>query len=171
MEPLLGDGSLLWGRTLAPGVAVGVFPVSVFPEVEEDAFPGLGEALLGLWATFAPTGMAEGLDPVCLLAPLEGLELGLVLIPETAGILLVDLLPLPTVRRVVVEGLVGVVLERAGVLVEVRPDLALTGRNPLVDLLSRSEIGAERKYNHSHYGFSPFSSTGYIAPVPKLQLR
>lgn len=143
LELLFRDGGLLQGETLAPGVAVGIFPVGVF---KEDAFPGFGKALPGLCkvgATFEPTGMV---DPVCLLVPLDGLELGLLLIPETAGILLVDLLPLAAIGRVAVEGLVGValvgvVLERAGALGEERPNLALTGRNPLVDLLSRSEIG------------------------------
>lgn len=93
--------------------------------------------------TFVPTGMAvDGLGTARLGTPLEGLKVDLVLIPETVGILLGDLLPLLGTGREVL-GLVGVVLEREGVLDETRPDLAFTGRNPLVDLLSRSETGAE----------------------------
>ena len=75
------------------------------------------------------------------------------LIPEAVGILLVDLVPpvAPLVvagRGLVGVALVGVVLEREDVLDVVRLDLGLTGRNPLVDLLSRSETGAEGQRNH-----------------------
>jgi len=44
-----------------------------------------------------------------------------------------------------VASLEGVVLEREDVLDEERVDLGFTGRNPLVDLLSRSETGATKR--------------------------
>ena len=51
-------------------------------------------------------------------------------------------------------GLVGVVLEREEELEEERPDLDLTGRSPLVDLLSRSETGAGGRKGKSNQSCS-----------------
>jgi hypothetical protein len=115
------------------GSVLGVAAAVVFFLVEEGAFPTLGEPF--------PTGIPESLDPSCLLVPLVG---RLARIDEAAGILLADLVPLLVTGRAVVVGLVGVVLEKEGMLVEERADFGFIGRNPLVDLLNRSEIGAKR---------------------------
>ena len=111
-------------------------------------FLTLGEAVLPLGlrrdvleveerAALLPSGAVDGRSAVCLVLVLEGLELsfpsGLAPIPEAAGILLGA------------EREAGAVLEREAALDEERPDLGLMGRRPLVDLLSLSETGAERR--------------------------
>ena len=89
-------------------------------------------------ADFLPSGAVDGRSAVCLILVLEGRETGfpstgLALIPEAAGILLGA------------EREAGAVLEREAALDEERPDLGLIGRRPLVDLLSLSETGAEKR--------------------------
>lgn len=124
------------GVFLTPGV---VFP----PEVRVREF-GVREVVETL-----------PVDTGCLVLALTGLEATFPgFIPEAVGILLVDLVPPLVVAGrddtgLVGVALVGVVLEREDTLDVVRLDFGLTGRNPLVDLLSRSETGAEGKKAHS----------------------
>lgn len=130
------------------------------PDLEEH-FPARGieeEGILlalGVPAGLPPlTGAVDGLEEVCLVILDTGLEVAaLGLITEAVGILLeVFFVPPPLTGREVVGGLVGVVLEREDGLDEARVDLGftVTGRKPLVDLLSRSETGAKRKRSITH---------------------
>lgn len=123
----------------------------------EGFFKALDFAAGVVVASFLPTtGAVVGRDGVRLELALGILEpdlaTGLVFAPEATGsLLLEDLVTLPLEDRkvVVVVGVafVGVVLEREDALNEERPDFGFNGRSPLVDLLSRSEMGAKRKTN------------------------
>ena len=131
--------------------ALGVDGVFLTPGVVFPPLPGIRE--FGVRETLPPP---VPVFTCCLVPALTGLEVTFPdLIPEAVGILLVDLVP-PVAPLVVAgrddTGLVGValgvVLEREDILDVVRLDLGLTGRNPLVDLLSRSETGAKGQRKH-----------------------
>lgn len=128
------------GAFLTPGV--------VFP-------PGVRKVRV---REFGVREVVETLPPVdtgCLVPALTGLEVTFPdFIPEAVGILLVP--PLVVAGRddtglvgVALVGValvgVGMVLESEDILDVERLDFGLTGRKPLVDLLSRSETGAEEK--------------------------
>ena len=110
----------------------------------------------------ALVGAVEGRDGVRLAVEVVGIREVVaaaadgLLLGEALGILLEDLIPPPeaavvAATRVDLEGvaLVGVVFTgRDDVLEEERVVRGFTGRNPLVDLLRRSETGAKNKNKH-----------------------
>ncbi len=158
----IDDDATAFSFLEVPAAAAVFFTTGVFPP----RVAALGSVVL----VATPTGAVEGRDGVCLqgtrepvvvaAAAAEVVAEGLVLPGEARGSLLADLAPPPEAVATVVaarevvavvvglEGVVfvGVVLEgREGVLEEERAVRAFTGRSPLVDLLSRSEIGATRR--------------------------